>query len=209
MDISSTSSFMHAAVASNPFGAPHRKIWPRWNWLLVLSLCSGCATSPISEPLREAAKNQPSFAEIGAHPESFKGRVVVLGGEVVQTTDQPDATEIEVWQQPLDSIDRPKNVNRSLGRFLVRCPDFPSPAAYSRGQMITVAGEVEGKKIKKGNIRHLGQFHYNYPEIGYPVIGCKQVQLWIVSPNVPRYYTVPYYWFSRYPYYYNPFRPSY
>jgi outer membrane lipoprotein len=206
MDISSTSSFVH--VASDPFGAPHRKIWRPWSWLLVLSLCSGCATSPISEPLREAAKNQPSFAEISAHPESFTGRRVVLGGEVVQTTHQPNMTEIEVWQQPLDSIDRPENVNRSLGRFLVRCPGFSIPAAYAGGHTITVAGEIEGKKIKDKEIRPLGQFYYSYPAIGYPVIGCRQVQLWVDRPSVTYSYTVPY-WLAPYPYYYNPFRNPY
>jgi outer membrane lipoprotein len=209
MDISSTSSFMH--VAPNRFDAPHRKI-PPWNWrpvLLILSLCSGCATSPISEPLRQAAKNQPSFAEISAHPESFKGRMVVLGGEVAQTAKRSNMTEIEVWQQPLDSIDRPENADRSSGRFLVRCHGFPSPAAYSGRRMITVAGEIQGKAMKKREIRPLGQFRYSYPAVGYPVIGCQQVQLWPTPPSTPYANPVPYWTTSPHPYYYDPFRRPY
>jgi outer membrane lipoprotein len=212
MDISSGSSPVRAAP-----GATHRRNWLRWSRLLVVPFCSGCATSPISESLRTAATNQPSFAEISAHPESFKGRMVVLGGEVVQTSHRPHVTEIEVWQQPLNAGDRPENVDHSPGRFLVRCRDSPDPAAYAAGHPITVAGEIEGREVKDREIRPLGRFHYTYPAISYPVIGCRQIQLWAARPKVPYYYTVPY-WFDPgrrrwpsyyYPYYYEPFRRPY
>ena len=84
-------------------------------------LAAGCSFSPISKPLRQAALGQPPFQAIQANPEAYRGRAVLLGGSIVQTVNQPNITEIEVLQRPLDSTDdSPADTDQSQGRFLVQ-----------------------------------------------------------------------------------------
>jgi outer membrane lipoprotein len=169
----------------------------RLGYLLLLPILAGCATSPISKPLRQAAGNQPAFTEISARPDAFKGRTVLLGGTIVQTTNLPKATEIEVLQKPLSRYsDRPQETDRSFGRFLIRCQGFWDSAVYEKGRDITVAGAIEGREV-----RPLDQIQYSYP-----VIGCKEIHLW-PTPSPSAYaYPPPYYryypWWGAGPGYY-------
>jgi outer membrane lipoprotein len=168
--------------------------------LLLLSILAGCAISPISKPLRQAAKSQPAFTEISARPDAFKGRTVILGGTIVQTTNQPKTTEIEILQKPLSRYsDRPQETDRSFGRFLARCQGFLDSAVYEKGRDITVAGIVEGREV-----RPLDQIRYPYL-----VIECKEIHLW-PNPLPSAYAYPPYYGYPRwwggwpgyYPYWY-------
>lgn len=165
--------------------------------LLCLCVLGGCATSPFPASVRQAAKSQPTFADIRARPEAYKGRVVLLGGSIVQTTNLAKATEIEVLQKPLDSYDdRPEDTDRSSGRFLVRCQGFLDSAIYTKGREVTAAGPVQAPEI-----RPLDQTQYTYP-----VIGCDQLHLWPELPPVIYSYPPPYwgpYWHGwGYPYWY-------
>lgn len=180
---------------------PFRRGLPRLILLLALTALAGCATSPFSKQIRQAAKRQPSFADLSAHPEAYKGRAVLLGGTIIQTTNRSNATEIEVLQRPLDSWDeRPEDTDQSYGRLLVRCPRFLDSAVYAKDREITVAGEVQGKEV-----RPLDQTQYPYP-----VIGCTQIHLWPIRPPVAYYpYPGPYGygpwwggWPGYYPYWY-------
>jgi outer membrane lipoprotein len=191
---------IQAATLRGGISSPSR-IASGWLRLLLASalvLCAGCATSPISKPLREAAKPQPSFAEINARPEAYRNRPVLLGGVIVETKNQPQATEIEVLQKPLERSDRPEDVDRSHGRFLVRCNGFLDPAVYAQGREITVAGEVQGQEA-----RPLDQTQYTYP-----VISCREIHLWAKRPPAAYYYPAPYWygpWYGGWPGYYYPY----
>ncbi|CAL1241143.1 Slp family lipoprotein [Candidatus Methylocalor cossyra] len=189
-------------TATGPVSGKERwaRLLPRLAGLLIPILMVGCASSPISKPLRQATEKQPSFAEINARPDAFKGRMVRLGGVIVQTLNKPKVSEVEVLQKPLQKYDdRPQDTDASLGRFLVRCPGFLDPAVYAKGREVTVAGEVEGRET-----RPLDQIQYTYP-----VIGCKQIYLWPQQPAVayaypPYYWSYPWWggWPGYYPYWY-------
>ncbi|HYE38107.1 Slp family lipoprotein [Methylocaldum sp.] len=166
-------------------------------WATILSI-AGCATSPFSKSIRATTEKQPSFSEISARPDAYKGRTVMLGGVIVQTSNLPNVTEIEVLQKSLDSSDRPEDVDVSAGRFLIRCQGFLDSAVYAKGREVTVAGEVKGKETKP-----LDQINY-----AYPVIGCNEIHLWATRPTYT-YYPSPYYydpwwrgWPGYYPYWY-------
>lgn len=166
-------------------------------WMTVLSV-AGCAISPFSKPVRNATKTQPSFSEISARPDAYKGRMAMLGGVIVQTSNRPQFTEIEVVQKPLDRSDRPEDVDISAGRFLIRCNRFLDSAVYAKGREVTVAGEIQGKESKP-----LDQINYNYP-----IIGCNEIHLWATRPTYT-YYPMPYWydpwwrgWPGYYPYWY-------
>jgi len=184
--------------------------------LWILLLLAGCAASPIDKPWRQAASNQPSFAEISADLESFRGQTVIWGGKIARARFQPAVTEIEVWQEPLDSSDRPKEkFDASQSRFLVRCLGSLNPASYFPGSLITVAGKIQEQAVHGAEIRRLGPFHYTYPAVRYPVIDCGQIHVWPKRWKLPHVYFPPYGISPRdwrgtgyvYPYYYQPYQP--
>ena len=122
-----------------PTGRGMLNSWTSWcryveycGWLGMLLVLASCAHSPVGESWRQGAADQPSFAEIAADPGAFTGQKVILGGEVARATFQPEVAEIEIWQKPLDSDDRPEaSFERSQSRFLVRCTSVLDPRIIS------------------------------------------------------------------------------
>ena len=150
---------------------------------LILFLLSGCA-HVISKDLM--AKSDPSLTltQVRQNPENFKGRLVVWGGEIIETTVQKDGTaQIEVFQRPLGWREEPKETIASEGRFLILADKYLDPYLFRKGKKITVAGEILGEKIKP-----LGETDYRYP-----LLLSKQIYLW-----------EEYYYRSYPPYYYYP-----
>ncbi|MEW6674706.1 MAG: Slp family lipoprotein [Nitrospirota bacterium] len=166
---------------------------------LVLFFLPSCA-HVISEGLREEAVKEIPFSEIVKNPDAHKGKTVIVGGEIINSRNLKEGTEIEVLQKPLDSQGRPKEVDISEGRFLIFNIGYLDTAIYSRGRKITVAGTIKGKKTL-----HLGEIEYTYP-----VIEPKELHLW--GKSVERYYIYPeplwhLYWSSYwyYPYWWRPY----
>ena len=169
----------------------------RFQWLLVpflLILLTGCA-HVISKDLRASADPSLTFGQVHQNPSAYKGKLVVWGGEIVETLNQKDGTtQIEVFQRPLDREGEPKVTHASGGRFLVLVDKYLDPYVYRSGTNITVAGEISGEKIKS-----LGEMDYRYP-----LLSSKQIYLWpayYYSPY-PYYYYDPWWYYRwRYPYY--------
>lgn len=129
--------------------------------LLLLSAISlfGCA-HVVSKELREASDDSVSIKALMKDPEAFKGKIVILGGDIVSSANKDEGTYIEVVQKELTPGGRPKNTDISFGRFLILYEGYLDTAVYSRGRTVTVAGEVLGKQI-----RTLGEIRYSYPLI--------------------------------------------
>jgi outer membrane lipoprotein len=159
----------------------------RFKWFLLFSLIlfSGCA-HVISKDLRTKSDLSLTLSQVRQHPETFKGKWVVWGGEIIETVNQREGTtQIEVFQRPLGWRGEPKETTASEGRFLILADQYLDPYVFRRGKKITVAGEITGEKIKP-----LGQMDYRYP-----LVSTKQIYLW------PEYNAQPY----PYPYsYYDP-----
>ena len=150
-------------------------------FFLVL-LISGCA-HVITKDLRAKADLSLTFAQVQQNPNLYKGKSVVWGGEIIETVNQKDGTtQIEVFQRPLGWRGEPKETLASEGRFLILADKYLDPYIFRRGRKITVAGEIQGEKIKP-----LGEMDYRYP-----LLLSKQIHLW------EGYYYPVYY----YPYYY-------
>ena len=178
MDTTSARSSGSCPMIDRRFALPRRL-----SYLLLMALLTGCATSPFPKTFRQAAKQQPSLPELSAHPEAYKGRTVLLGGTIVETTNQPKTTEIEILQKPLSGYDdRPQDTDQSSGRFLARCEGFLDSAVYAKGREVTVAGEVQGREV-----RQIDQVQYPYP-----VVSCKKIHLWPNRPSVVYSYPSPY-----------------
>lgn len=147
-------------------------------------LLSGCA-HVISKDLRTKADPSLTLSQVRQDPEAFKGKIVLWGGEIIETLNLRDATtQIEVYQKPLGWRGEPRGVLTSEGRFLVLADQSLDPYLFRSGRRITVAGEILGTKVKP-----LGEMDYRYP-----LIASKQIHLW------PEYVYV----YDPYPPYYDP-----
>jgi outer membrane lipoprotein len=158
--------------------------------VILLSLLTGCA-HVISSHERSKARQDLPFSTILANPEDYQGETVIWGGKVIDTVNEQGMTLIKVLQIPLDYLEMPEDEETSQGRFMAEVQRYIDPEVYRKGRMITLAGEVIGKKVER-----LGEMEY-----AYPLVRVKEIHLWkqYSSPYGP--YPPPYwyYWFG-YPY---------
>ena len=133
----------------------------------MMFFIAGCA-AVISKELRESLDPELTFKTVFADPNSYTGKMVLWGGEIIQTRNMQDGSWIELLQRPLGRNDRPNRTAASEGRFLVHHQGFLDPAIYGPGRELTVAGEVTGRRS-----RSLDQIEYSYP-----VLSDKELVLW-------------------------------
>ncbi len=160
--------------------------------VLLIVILPGCL--PISKQLRAEADKTLTFQKVFQDPEAYKGRIVIWGGEIVETINQKDdATLIVVLQRPLDWTEEP-TFKLSGGRFIILVEGYVDPYVFRRGRRITAAGEIQGKKVMR-----LGELEYPSP-----LLLSKQLYLW----GEYYYYPCPYpYHPWRYYGYYGPWGP--
>lgn len=108
------------------------------------------------------------FKELKSDPDRFKGIWVMLGGVIVSSKNMQEGTLIEVLQKPLDSDGRPLETDQTEGRFLVESDQFLDSAVYHRERLITIVGEVAGKKAMP-----IDEIMYQFP-----LISAKALHLW-------------------------------
>lgn len=125
--------------------------------LCLLVLLSACAPV-ISQTTMSTVDKGISFSVLQRNPDALKGRVVLLGGQIIATTVKANETWIEVLEKPLDYQQKPSDTDQSSGRFLVRFQGFLDPAIYASGRKLTVAGQVDGKVV-----RPIKEVNYTYP----------------------------------------------
>ncbi len=126
--------------------------------LTMAFLVSGCAHT-ISKQSLALADRTITFTTLQENPDAYRGKYVLLGGTVAEMTRTGDATQLEVKQYDLDSHEEPDLTAGPGGRFLAITPDALDAAAY-KGALVTVVGEVRGKKVQP-----LKGVDYTYPLI--------------------------------------------
>jgi len=160
---------------------------------VFLFIFSGCA-SIISSELRKNVSNELTFKEIIKDPEAYKGKTVLLSGVILGSKNTKQGTLIELLQKPSDMNGRPKNVDKSYGRFLAVKDDYLDTAIYSKGREVLLAGEIKGKRVLP-----LDEIEYSYP-----LIMIREIHLF-KSKNRETFYPHSYpYWYYR-PYFYYPY----
>ena len=107
---------------------------------------SGC-TSVLSNSIVQEADDKISFPDLQKLPEQYRGIVVILGGQIVETVVKEDETWVQVLQLPLGAQQRPDITASSQGRFIVIYKRFADPLVYEKGRKITVAGVVQGGQV--------------------------------------------------------------
>ena len=159
------------------------------------AFCAGCSTpyqSTLPPALAEHIEHSLTFPQLKESPDSFKGKLVILGGQVLAAKRLKDSTRLTILQLPLMNEQEPTTeLTQSQGRFIAEQQDFLDPATVPSGSRITLVGEVSGSVSQS-----LDETIYNYPTL---II--KHFKVWPAYPSDYDRYG-PYY---RYPYYYYPY----
>ncbi|HET6491156.1 MAG TPA: Slp family lipoprotein [Syntrophales bacterium] len=112
----------------------------------ILSLLLFGCTSVLSNQVIREADDKVSFQDLQKQPQRYRGAVVILGGQIIETLVKESETRVQVLQLPLGSGQRPDVTAPSQGRFIVIYKRFVDPLIYEKGRKITVAGAVEGSQ---------------------------------------------------------------
>ena len=158
-------------------------------WLIFgLSLAMGCGPA-ISTSLQQEAGPRVSFAELAARPDKFKGRMQILGGEVMSVTPWGTGSLLAVDQRPLDDRLYPLGA-ASGGTFLVESDVWLNSNEYLPKSTVVVAGVAEGEKdgrllLKARQVTLLAppiweKYYYPVPREWY-------------APELEYWYTPPYF----------------
>jgi outer membrane lipoprotein len=134
------------------------------SWVAILSLIAvGCSSSPagIPESLEPQIDRNVTFTEVLTSPESYKDRLILLGGEVLNARRLKEGTQVELLQLPLNKYQEPTtDLTQSQGRVLVLHQEFLDPATLTPGMLVTFVGEVSGAVIGK-----IDEVDYRYPTL--------------------------------------------
>jgi outer membrane lipoprotein len=144
---------------------------------VILSfILSGCA-SVLSTSVMQEADDKVTFTDLQKQPDRYRGVLVILGGQIVQTVVKESETWVQVLQLPLGAQQRPENTAPSQGRFIVIFKRFADPLVYEKGRKITVAGVVQG-----GRVIMLNDRPHNVP-----VLIERETYLWKTEDYYPAY----------------------
>jgi outer membrane lipoprotein len=141
-------------------------MWPRSLSLLVVVLSLevvGCSSSPVKVPetLNSQIDQNLTFSEVLASPDSYKGRLMLLGGEILKAKRLKGGTQVELLQLPLNKDQEPTtNLTRSQGRVLVLHQEPLDPATLTPGMFVTFVGEISGAITEK-----IDEADYRYPTL--------------------------------------------
>jgi outer membrane lipoprotein len=160
--------------------------------VMVVGLLSGCVHAVSRSVLKEVDR-KITFSALLKAPSAYQGKVVLLGGIIVQTLNKEQGTLLEVYDTALNREGKPVNIDISEGRFLALYQGFLDSEIYKQGRKVTIAGTVQGEKVQQ-----LGETQYRYP---YLIV--KEIHLW--KEEEP----VDYYRYDVYPWgpWYDPWYP--
>jgi len=152
-------------------------------------MSSSCVKA-ISKEVSAQVEEDINIQQVMKNPTVFKGKMVIWGGEIVTAENLKAGTLLEIVQKPLNSGERPLNVDRSDGRFLALYDGYLDVAIYSKGREVTVAG-----RIKETQKRLLGEIDYSYP-----VISAQEIYIWPARDD-KKYYISPRWYYPDWDYY--------
>src|SRR2546425_9024292 len=169
-------------------------------------LVSGCASSrqntfpleyELPPELHRQVERRVSFANVKADRAAYKGRIILLGGEVLKAKRLADRTRLEILHFPLNEFNDPvMNRTASQGRYLAFQKEFLDPATVPPGTRITLVGEVTG--TTEGDLDDM--------KYSYVTLDIRHLQIWPQTP-MPYARGSPYTPFYSYDYMYRYWDP--
>ncbi len=168
-------------------------------WSLIIGFCVFALLPSCTKPykatlppdLTNQLNNSLSFSQIKEFPEEHKGKLVILGGQILSAKRLTDSTELIILQLPLIEQREPSTeLTHTQGRYIAYQQKFLDPATVPTGTRITLVGELSGSVTQK-----LDETNYTYP-----TLTIKQFKIWpTYSSNYPGY-AQPYPYWGPYPY---------
>ncbi len=156
----------------------NRRLLPILIGCLLLA-SQGCMSGPdvVPEALESQIDPSVTFPAVLKDPTSHQGRMVLLGGEVLNAKRLSEGTRLEILHLPLDSSEEPVlDRTASQGRFLALEPTFLDPATLPPNTRVTLVGEVTGST----------QANLDEMEYQYPTVAIQHLHVWPeVEPNQP------------------------
>jgi starvation-inducible outer membrane lipoprotein len=156
--------------------------------IVAVIMAAGCGPA-ISTGLQQEAGPRMSFAELAANPDRYKGRLEILGGEVMSVAPWGAGSLLAVDQRQLDERLYPIGA-ASGGTFMVQSEAWLNPSEYQPKSKVVVAGVVEGQQegrllLKARQVTFLSpptweKYYYPVPREWYP-------------PELEHWYTPPYF----------------
>jgi outer membrane lipoprotein len=163
--------FNDVFVSSGETTKMRRVIVHTLSLVTVLTALYGCSSTPPVVPSELQSQIDPSlsFHDLRARSQDYRGRMVLLGGEILSTRRAPNGTEFEILQLPATADDPPvQRRSASQGRFLALYPGELDPASLPVGTRVTLVGEVMGDEV-----RRLDESSYQYP-----TLNVKHIHVW-------------------------------
>jgi Slp family outer membrane lipoprotein len=154
-------------MVGRPKGFRHPSLLKVGIILFLLVVFNGCSSTR-EKPDRKEGYEKIPFSEIHRSPERYQGRVVRLGGVIVDVVNKEEGSALEILEKPLNWRGRPKPGDEYGGRFMVVFEKFLDKEIYRPNRPITVVGEVIGKKTAL-----IGEMEYDYP-----LLSGRQIHLW-------------------------------
>ncbi len=176
--------------------------------MALLMALSGC-THVISDQSRMLVDPTVTYAMLKNNPDSLVGKHVLLGGVIAGVKNTSEGSQLEVMQVSLDATGMPEDTFHTEGRFLAITDSFLDSMIFKQGRLVTLVGEVKGKKIMP-----LDAVDYTYP-----LVSIKEIHVWknyeyekgypYPTPPPSYYYDPYYYGYWPGPYWYRPMGPAY
>ncbi len=138
----------------------------------VLWALAGC-TSVVPEALRAEVDRHLTYAQLAKDPESYRGRLVLVGGEVLRVQPTGRDMELTLTQRPLSPVDESPLLGIASGGDLVVQVPGAARAAFREGYVVTVVGVVLGRESAQD------------PESA-PRLEARHVHVWPVGQLQPR-----------------------
>jgi len=158
-----------------------------YRWICVVlagMLMSGC-THYISADSLQLVNQTIPFSAVKQNPDNYIDSYLLVGGEIAKVTNSKEGGEIEVVQVTVGNNGRPLgDIRNSEGRFLAQIGYFVDPVIYKEGMIVTVVGQVKGKKVQP-----LDSVSYTYP-----LLAVRELHLW--QPNELQQSYPPYTYYS-------------
>ena len=135
--------------------------------ILITLTLSGCVKA-ISDQNRALIDPTINYDAVQTAPDRFLGKHLLVGGRILSSQSTNELSRLEIRQIKVDSDGVPFDVEASGGRFFAESATYYDNSVYAPGSMVTLVGEVTGKRQQEVD----GQ-----PQT-YPVLTIKEIYLW-------------------------------
>ncbi len=113
--------------------------------ILIFSVFCSCVSREVISKEIKAEAERVSFKTLTQQTDKYEGKIVILGGYIIETKNIAGVAHMTVLQTPLMSGEEPSTTGRSEGGFILLYNGRLEPEVYEKGRRATVAGKVAGR----------------------------------------------------------------